>query len=487
MKKYFVIATLFLAGKISAQEDEPITLTLSQAIEIAQKNSPQAESARHTYRSAYWSYRSYKADYLPSVTLSSSPYFNRQISKITQGDGTDIFREQNQLGVDLQLDINQNIWFTGGSLFVQTSAQRMDELKNKVTAYSTQPISIGYRQSLFGYNSLKWARRIEPLSFRLARKTYNEALELVASQASSYFFSLANAQTNLEIASYNHASADTLYRYGEGRYNIGTITESEMLQLEINKLSEETNLMNARIEVEEQMQVLRSFLGFTNDVPLRVIPESEIPNFKIPLDEALQMAFENSPDPEYNKRMKIQSQSNLASAKANAGLKADIYLKFGLSQTGEKLSDAYRDPINQQYVSLGLSLPILDWGRGKGRIRVAKSNVELTNIQVEQNLKNFELNVIQLVHQFNMQNQYVEIASKRARTAERRHEVAKRQYILGKSTILDLNASITEKDSAHRDYISALSTYWGLYYTIRSITGYDFEKNRKIEENLPEI
>ena len=486
MKKFIVIATLFLVGKVSAQE-EPMTLTLSQAIEIAQKNSPQAESARHTYRSAYWSYRSYKADYLPSVTLSSSPYFNRQISKITQGDGTDIFREQNQLGVDFQLDITQNIWFTGGSLFVQTSAQRMDELRNKVTAYSTQPISIGYRQSLFGYNSYKWDRRLEPLTFRQARKTYNEALELVSSQASSYFFSLANAQTSLEIAEYNYASADTLYRYAQGRYNIGTITESDMLQLEINKLSEETNLMNARIEVEEQMQVLRSFLGITNDIPLKVITESEIPNFKIPLAEALQMAFENSPDPEYYKRMKIQSQSNLASARANAGLKADIYLKFGLSQTGEKLSDAYHDPINQQYASLTLSLPILDWGRGKGRIRVAKSNVELTNIQVEQNLKNFELNVIQMVHQFNMQNQYVEIAAKRAHTADRRHEVAKRQYILGKSTILDLNSSITERDSAHRSYISALSRYWSLYYTIRSMTGYDFEKNQKIEENLPEI
>ena len=486
MKKYIVIAALLLAGKTSAQE-ETMTLTLSQAIEIAQQHSPQAESARNSYRAAYWSYRSYKADYLPSVTLSSSPYFNRQISKITQGDGTDIFRKQNQLGVDLQLNINQNIWFTGGSLFVQTSAQRMDELENKVTAYSTQPISIGYQQSLFGYNSFKWARRIEPLSFRIARKTYNEALELVASQASSYFFNLVNAQTNLEIAEYNHASADTLYRYAEGRYNIGTITESDMLQLEINKLSEETNLMNARIEVEEQMQMLRSFLGINNDVPLKVIPEKEIPNFKVPLADALQMAFENSPDPDYYKRMKIQSQSSLASAKANAGLKADIYLKFGLSQTGENLSNAYRDPINQQYASLSLSLPILDWGRGKGRIRVAKSNLELTNIQAEQSMKDFELNVIQLVHQFNMQNQYVEIAAKRAHTAERRHEVAKRLYILGKSTVLDLNASITEKDSAQRDYISALSRYWSLYYTIRSMTGYDFEKNQKIEENYPEI
>ena len=486
MKKIILIAALFWAGKATAQE-ETMSLTLKQTIEIAQAHSPEAEMARHSYRAAYWNYRFYKANYLPSVTLTSSPYFNRQISKITQGDGTDLFVKQNQLGIDMQLNINQNIWFTGGSFFIQTHAQRMDELENKVTAYSTQPIVIGYQQSLFGYNSLKWDRRIEPIRFREAQKAYNEALELVASQASNYFFSLASAQTNLDIAKSNLASADTLYRYAQGRYNIGTITESDMLQLEINKLSEETNMMNARIEVENQMQILRSFLGIKNEVTLKVIPEKEVPKFEIPLVDALKMAFENSPEPEYFERQKLQSQSNLASAKANAGLKADLYVKFGLSQTGEKLKDAYRDPMNQQYASIGISLPILDWGRGKGRIRIAKSNVDLVNTQAEQGMKDFELNVARMVRQFNLQSQYVEIAAKTTQTADRRYEVAKRLYILGKSTILDLNAATTEKDAAQRSYISALQSYWSLYYGLRSMTGYDFEKNQKIEENYPEI
>ena len=211
MRKIAIIAALFLVGKATAQE-ETLSLTLSQAIEIAQANSPEAEAARHTYRSAYWSYRFYKANYLPSVTLTSSPYFNKQISKVTQGDGTNMFVKQNQLGVDMEVKINQNIPFTGGSLFVKSNVQRMDELENDVTAYNTQPVVIGYEQALFGYNSLKRDRRIEPVRFREARKIYNETLELVASQTSNYFFNLATAQTNLDIASSNYASADTLYR-----------------------------------------------------------------------------------------------------------------------------------------------------------------------------------------------------------------------------------------------------------------------------------
>ena len=486
MRNILLIVCFFCVSQALAQE-ETMSLTLGQAIQIAQANSPEAESARNTYRSAYWSYRFYKANYLPSVTLSSSPYFNRQISKITQNDGTSLFMKQNQLGVDVNMSINQNIWFTGGSLFIQSKVNRMDELENKTTAYNTQPVVSGYQQAIFGYNSLKWDRRIEPVEFRQARKAYNEALELIASQTCNYFFSLASAQTNLDIASSNYASADTLYRYAEGRYNIGTITENEMLQLEINKLSEETNLINARFELEERMQKFRSFLGVQQEVELKVITEDNVPKFQVPLDEALKMAFENSPDIDSYELRKLQSQSNLASAKANAGLKADLYVQFGLSQTGDKFSDSYRNPMNQQYASIGLSIPILDWGRGKGRIRMAKSNLELTNIQVEQGLKDFELNVVRMVRQFNLQAQYMEIAAKKARTADRRFEVAKRLYLLGKSTVLDLNAAITEKDSSLRSYVSSLQTYWSLYYGLRSMTGYDFERNMKIEENFPEL
>ncbi len=486
-KRYFLlILSILFIGRVSAQE-AVMSLTLDDAIRIAQEHSPQAQAARHTYRSAYWNYRFYKANYLPSLTMTSNPTFNEQINKITQPDGTNLFIKQNQLSTDVSFTINQNIPLTGGSFFIRSSLTRLDEFENDVTAYNSQPLVIGYQQTLLGYNSLKWDKRIEPIRYREAKKNYNEALELVASQASNLYFGLATAQTNLDIASYNYASADTLYRYAQGRYNIGTITENEMLQLEINKLSGETDMMNARIEVEEQMQALRSFLGMQDDVEIRVTPSDSVPNFQVDMGEALQKAMENSPEPEMYERMKQQSLSNLAYAKGNAGLKADLYVQFGLSQTGNKLRESYRDPMNQYYASIGISLPILDWGRAKGQVRVARSNVDLVNTQAEQGMRDFELNVCKMVRQFNLQHQYVVIASKADRTADRRYEVAKRLYILGKSTILDLNAATTEKDSARRNYISALRTYWSLYYGLRSMTGYDFQYNRKIEENLPEL
>ncbi len=475
---------LFLLGA-EALQAKTLTLDLPQAVRMAQRQSPAVQSARSTFLSAYWNYRYYQANYLPSLTLTSSPYINKEVNKITQSDGTSLFLKQDQVSADLALEVNQNISLTGGSLFLRSSLNRLDELQSKTTAYSTQLLTIGYKQDLFGYNSYKWNRRIEPLRFQEAKKQYAETLEIVSATTCQHFFNLASAQDVLEMARQNFASADTLYQMAKGRYENGTISENEMLQLEINRLNEETNVMDAQVNLQETMQKIRSFLGLEQDVELTLTIPDSVPQFQVPLQQATEQALENSPDPDYYKRVLRESESNLASARANRGLKANLYVQFGLSQTGKDIGSVYRRPMNQEYASISLSLPILDWGRGKGQVRVAKSLLDLTHTQTEQGMKDFYQNIQKLVLQFNMQARKVQVASLTDRRAEQRHLIARKLYIMGKNSILDMNAANSEKNAARRNRISALQTYWSLYYTLRSMTGYDFEHGKPLREELP--
>lgn len=482
-----LLLLLLLPSCSFAWTGDTLTLTLPQAIEMAKKQSPSARSARHTFLAQYWNYRYYRANYLPSLTLNSSPYINNEINKITQGDGTSLFLSQSQFGGDLSLSINQNIPITGGTFFIRSSVNYLREMESKMNMFSTVPVSIGYSQSLFGYNSLKWDRRIEPLRYAEAKKSYAETIELVSAQACNHFFNLATAQSNLSMAHDNYANADTLYRMAQGRYKLGTITENEMLQLEIRRLSEEANAMDAQIAHEETLQQFRSFLGLGQDTFITLLLPDSVPDFTVPFPKALEMAMKNSPDPVYYERIRKEAGSNLANAKANAGLKADIYLQFGLSQTGNTLSGAYKRPMTQEYGSLTISLPILDWGRGRGKVRVARSQQELVEIQAQQGMEDFTHNVQKLVSQFNMQARKVRIARLTDRRARHRHTVAMRLYIMGQNTLLDLNDAIAEQNSAGRSYLYAMSTYWSLYYTLRSMTGYDFREHCSITEQLPEI
>lgn len=464
---------------------DTLVLSLPEIIQLAQSQSPAVQSARNTFLAAYWNYRYFRANYLPSVTLSSAPYINKEMNSITQSDGTASFIRQDQLGADVSLCINQKVSWTGGSLFLKSSLNRLDEFQKEITAYSSKPLVVGYEQSLFGYNALKWDKRIEPIRYREAKKQYAETLEIISATTCKHFFSLAAAQTELEMARQNFASADTLYSMAQGRYRIGTITENEMLQLEINRLNEETNVMDAEINLREVEQGVRSFLGLEQTVALRLLMPDSVPQFEVPLPEAMEMALQNSPDPDYYRRIVKESESNLSNARANSGLRADLYMQFGLSQTGRDIRSAYTHLVHQEYASISLSLPILDWGRGRGKVRVAKSQLALTQTEAEQGMNDFIKNVEKLVLQFNMQARKVHIAVLTDKRAEKRHAVARRLYIMGRSSILDLNAAISEKNASRRSRISSMSTYWSLYYTLRSLTAYDFEHDTPLTEQLP--
>ena len=474
---------LWLASPLAAQSVRMAgNWGLEDVVALACQSSPDAQAARHTFRSAYWDYRSYRANYLPSLTLTSNPGLDRAINEVTMDDGSVRFVEQNYLNTDLSLSLQQNIAWTGGTLSLQTSLQRMDLLSDKTFSWKSVPVNVAYSQSLFGYNSLKWNRRIYPLRYEEARRAYLETLELVAATAVDKFFAYVLAESDYRTACQNYAQADTLYRFAQGRYRIGTTTENEMLQLEVNLLNEETNRMDARIAMKECALDLRSYLGLSDGDSLPDIRVSDgLPDVVVHEGEALQWARLHSPDVTNLQRRRVEADAGVAQAKANAGLKASLYLRFGLTQTSDRFSEVYRDPSQQQAVSVGITLPILDWGRGRGQVRVARSQRDLVETQVEQSLTDFDQNVRKLVGQFNLQAMRVRVAARTDSTALRRSVVARRLYLLGRSSVLDLNASIEEKDAARRNYLNALHTYWSLYYTLRSLTLYDFRAGQPLQ------
>ncbi|MDE7096661.1 MAG: TolC family protein, partial [Muribaculaceae bacterium] len=206
------------------------------------------------------------------------------------------------------------------------------------------------------------------------------------------------------------------------------------------------------------------------------------PDFVGPLSAAMELSFNNSPDPEYYRRIIKESESSLANAKANSRLKADLYVQFGLSQTGADIGQSFDNLMHQEYAGVTISVPILDWGRARGKVKMAKSQLELTYTVAKQGMNDFTQNVEKLVLQFNLQARKVNIASLTDRKATQRHSVAMRLFVTGRIGILDLMSAVSEMNKARRGLVNAMRTYWSLYYTIRSITSYDFERNTEISD-----
>ena len=495
-KKLIIISIVFTiihfyTESITAQN---ITerLTLDEVIQLSQEQSLQSIIAKHRFRASYWKYRSYLAKYLPMLTLNSDILdFNRSITKnayLENGNWIEVYGENKSLNSSAGLSLSQNIGFTGGNIFLNSQLARNDQLEgDSLVSYLSNPISIGFRQPLNGYNELRWEKKIEPKRYEEARKDYIQAMEDVSATAVSYFFDFILAKINLDIANINYQNSDTIYKIAQGRYQIGTIAEDELLQLELSHLNAGLTLNKSTIDYQANQAKLRSFLGFNNTVNIELILPDKIPALEIDLEKAMEQAKKNNPRMIGLALQLLEAQQSVASAKAQRGLNADLYASFGLTQTAKDIPGVYKDPLDQQVLQVGIQVPLVDWGLSRGQFKLAQSNNQVIASTVEQANIDFEQDVVLNVMQFNLQDDQLLIAAKADTVANFRYNISKQRFMIGKISVLDLNVALEEKDVARRNYISSLREYWSFFYNMRKLTLYDFITNSPISAEYDQL
>jgi outer membrane protein TolC len=490
LQKIIVTLLLLTGGKAVAQK-QVVTFSLQDAIRIAQQQSPDALMAKHRYRSSYWQFRTYRATYLPGLKFDATiPNLNRSIEAITMPDGSSDYVPRSLINYSASLSLNQKVGWTGGEVFLNTGIQQMTNFYTDTTTkqFLADMVSVGFRQPIFTYNEYKWDKKIEPLKYEEAQRTYLEDNEQVAITAINRFFNLLTAQIEKEISEKNYANYDTLYKIAKGRFNMGKIAENELLQLELNLLKAEASLEQSDLNYNNMLFLFKSYMRLKTDDEIRLIPPVVKNYFNVPLQRAVEEAKANtSSGLEFQRRL-LQAQSDVNRAKMNGRFDAQLYASFGLTQTADFIEDVYKNPLDQERVTLGITLPILDWGRARGNIRMAESNHDLVVTAVEQDRIDFEQDIYLQVMQFGMQKKQLYIAAKSDTVAQKRYNVTYKRYMIGKvNDVLELNNAQIDTDNANMGYVRSLKNYWVNYYKIRKMTLYDFENQLPISVNFDGI
>ena len=128
--KVLLIAALIPIFWVEAYaQKERVTLTLQDAITEAQDQSPAAMSARLSFLQSYWQYRSYKAQFLPSLNLVANiGNYNRSLMALQDPQTGEInYVTNDNLNNRLSLSVDQNIPLTGGTVSLFTSLHRLDQ------------------------------------------------------------------------------------------------------------------------------------------------------------------------------------------------------------------------------------------------------------------------------------------------------------------------------------------------------------------------
>jgi outer membrane protein TolC len=483
MRLSTLVAALVVPA-VAAGQNAPRTLTLQDAILMAQQQGPAAQVARSNRDAARSRDDAFNARLLPQLYLEGeAANLVHGINPVLLDDGSTQFVPQSQNQSTMQIGFSQRIPLTGGTVSVGSEVQRVDLFGDQRRQYyQTTPVLLSLQQDLFKPRTVVWDRREQSLNATVAERGYLEAREDVAGQTADAFFNLYAQEVALRNASFNVAVNDTLYQLNKGRYEVGKIGENDLLKSELALLRARAEADDARLARDRAEAALRRIIAFPAGTPFTLVTPDSIPVVNADPDVAVREALRNSSTMRQNELDEVRSRRGMSVAKSNNRFNASIAGSVGFNQTAPQFGQAYQSPLGKQTLSVGINLPMLQWGAGHADVEEAKAIEQRVGANNRMRKDALEEDARFSVLQLEQARRNVTLAAKADTVAQRQFEVARNRYTIGKITNEALYLAQGEKDAAVIANVQALRNYWITYYHLRKVTLYDFERNQGLAE-----
>lgn len=334
-KKIFLFIFVFLAFSSMAQEQQAYRFTLEDCLRFAFANSYERKSMELTGKSLETSYEQSKQQRLPSVSASVGQNFSN----------------------------NENGWSTSGNVGVGSS----------VTIYQGGNINNTIEQNRLN---------VERNEVQLQR--YDNQLTLQILQS---FLTILG---NQELVSYQQEVLNTSraqLKQGQARHRLGTILESDLLLLEAQYYSDSNNVVDTRINIENNLLDLKVMLSMNPSDDLEIVAPNtddlEMLKTTLPTEEeAVNLAMETMPDlrmSDYDIRL-AEKSVDMARGNYFPSISANANVGMGiLSSDSDGNSKWYGTPTE----SLGVSMSIPIYSRGQTKANVKKSRIALEQAQLD--------------------------------------------------------------------------------------------------------
>lgn len=329
------VPIVFLAFSCMAQEIHSYQFSLEDCLRFAFANSYERKSMELTGQSLETTYEQSKQQRLPNLSASVGQNFSN----------------------------NENGWSTSGNVGVGSS----------VTIYQGGAINNTIEQNRLN---------VERNTVQMER--YDNQL---ATQILQTFLTILG---NQELMKYQQEVLNTSreqVKQGRVRYSVGSILESDLLLLEAQYLSDSNNVVDTRINIENNLLDLKVLLSMEPTDELEIVaPDTDnLDNLIATLpseEEAINLAMDYMPDlrmGDYDIRI-AQKSVDLARGNYFPSISANANVGMGvLAFDGDGNQKWYSKPTE----SVGVSMSIPIYSRGQTKANVKKSRIALQQAQLD--------------------------------------------------------------------------------------------------------
>ena len=341
MTRRITILSLFflLACSVMAQESKSYRFTLEDCLRFAAANNYERKSLELAGKSLETTYEQSKQQRLPNLSAS----------------------------VGQNLSNNENGWSTSGNVGVGSS----------VTIYQGGNINNTIEQSRL--NVERNVVQLERYDNQLATQILQSFLTILGNQE------LLNYQ--LEVLNTSREQV----KQGRVRHNVGTILESDLLLLEAQYYSDSNNVVDTRINIENNLLDLKALLSVllsmnpTDNLEIVTPNTDNLDDLKDSLpseEETVNLAMEYMPDlrmSDYDIRL-AEKSVDMARGNYFPSISANANVGMGvLSFDSDGNSKWYGKPTE----SAGISMSIPIYSRGQTKANVKKSRIALEQAQLD--------------------------------------------------------------------------------------------------------
>ncbi len=455
------------------------TLSLQQAISLAQQQSLQALINQNQAQLAEQTYKLQRAQLFPQVNLNANlPGYNSSITSVTQPDGTIKFTTVEQAYSTMGVSLSQKIAATGGTFTASSNINRFDRLSgDRTTNYNTQPFVLGFNQPLFRFNETAFNLKTARINKLIGSKVFIKQQEQLALDVSNQFHALLQSQQQLILLQANKINTDSLLQAATLKLKLGKIGEEEYLQIQLEQINTTTQLQ----QVKANDDLLK--IKFCN---LLAIPATDLslveskPNnsavnsiSESTLTQLIASFKNNSPEYEQQKLAQLQNEAALQRAKLSRIPSFNLIAGYGSNQSAPVLNDAYQNLLTQQNATIGVAVPLFSSGANTSSFKIADYQLKNAQLQIQQLEQRITNDIMSQLQAYNISLQQINNAQLADSIAQRRYAISYNKYKVGKLTYTDLLLAQSQQLQAKQGYVNAIAAYWQAYYTLRSTTLYD--------------
>ena len=457
------------------------TLTLSEAIQIAQTSSPSIKKSMLNLYGNQRSLDAQRAALKSRFSLDVTPFdYNRTRSF------NDLFSRWNtneDYNSFANFSVSQPIVATDGTISLINRFGYRDnysEFQDVRTKTYSNNLYLQIDQPIFTYNRTKL--QLRELELNLENAKISNALQLLSLEqnVTQSFYAFYQRQNNLEIARDEYENQKISYEITKNKVDADLLAQEELYQAELNLATSRSTVENNQVLLNNAADDFKLLLGVDLKEDLAVEVDINFVTREVDLNKAIAFGLENRMELRQRAIEIERSQFELIRTKALNEFKGAISLSLGVFGDNEQAPDVYEVPTMNPRVAISFSIPIFDWGENKARMDAANANQEINKIDLEVEKNNIMIDIRKAYRNLqNLENQIL-IAEQNVKNAELTYDINLERYKNGDLTSIDLNrfqSQLSEKKSTLAD---ALINYKIELLNLKILSLYDFENQQPV-------